>query len=59
MNYLMVVAHPDDEVLGVGGTIAKLVKDGNKVAVCVMCNQVYGLTKSLMKKGQKKGGFYP
>ena len=40
MNYLMVVAHPDDEVLGVGGTIAKLVKDGNKVAVCVMCNQV-------------------
>lgn len=36
MNYLIVVAHPDDEVLGCGATINKLVEDGNGVAVCTM-----------------------
>ena len=36
MNYLFVVAHPDDEVLGAGATIHKLVKQGNKVAVAIM-----------------------
>lgn len=36
MNYLFVVAHPDDEVLGAGATIHKLVKHGNKVAVAIM-----------------------
>lgn len=36
MNYLVVVAHPDDEVLGAGATIHKLVKNGNKVAVAIM-----------------------
>lgn len=38
MNYLFVVAHPDDEVLGAGATIHKLIKDGNRVAVCTMAN---------------------
>lgn len=37
MNYLFVVAHPDDEVLGAGATIYKLIKEGHNVAVCVMC----------------------
>lgn len=36
MNYLVVVAHPDDEVLGAGATINKLIKNGNKVAVAIM-----------------------
>ncbi len=36
MNYLFVVAHPDDEVLGAGATIHKLVSQGNKVAVAIM-----------------------
>ena len=36
MNYLIVVAHPDDEVLGAGATINKLIKEGNKVAVATM-----------------------
>lgn len=36
MNYLFVVAHPDDEVLGAGATIDKLAKEGNKVEVCIM-----------------------
>ena len=33
---LVVVAHPDDESLGAGGTIMKLVDAGNEVAVMVM-----------------------
>lgn len=36
MNYLFVVAHPDDEVLGAGATIHKLVSEGHKVAVAIM-----------------------
>lgn len=38
MKYLIVVAHPDDEVLGAGATIYKLIKNGNDVAVCTMAN---------------------
>lgn len=38
MNYLVVVAHPDDEVLGAGATINKLLKEGNEVAVVTMAN---------------------
>lgn len=33
---LVIAAHPDDEVLGMGGTIAKLVKDGNAVDVLIV-----------------------
>jgi LmbE family N-acetylglucosaminyl deacetylase len=36
MNYLIVAAHPDDEVLGAGATIHKLTADGNQVAVATM-----------------------
>ena len=36
MNYLVVVAHPDDEVLGAGATIHKLVNQGHRVAVAIM-----------------------
>lgn len=38
MNYLFVVAHPDDETLGAGATIHKLIKNGERVAVCTMAN---------------------
>lgn len=36
MRYLIVVAHPDDEVLGVGASIFKWIRDGNYVDVCIM-----------------------
>lgn len=39
MNYLIVVAHPDDEVLGAGGTIHKLINTGHKVAVAIMVSK--------------------
>ena len=38
MKYLVVVAHPDDEVLGAGATIHKLIQEGNEVAVATMAN---------------------
>ena len=40
MNYLFVVAHPDDEVLGAGATIHKLVQNGYKVTVAIMSGHV-------------------
>lgn len=39
MNYLVVVAHPDDEVLGAGATIHKLIEKGHNVAVAIMVSQ--------------------
>lgn len=36
MNILVVAAHPDDEVLGCGGTIARLAKKGNDVYVAIL-----------------------
>ncbi len=36
MNYLVVVAHPDDEVLGAGATIQKITSNGHTVDVCIM-----------------------
>lgn len=39
MNYLIVAAHPDDEVLGAGGTMYKLTQDGHEVSVCILSAQ--------------------
>lgn len=39
MNYLIVVAHPDDEVLGAGASIYKWSKAGDNVDVCMMCTE--------------------
>ncbi|WP_088007054.1 PIG-L deacetylase family protein [Indiicoccus explosivorum] len=40
MSYLVVVAHPDDEVLGAGGTIKSLTDKGEIVNVCILCSEV-------------------
>lgn len=39
-NVLVVVAHPDDEVLGAGGTIAKLTDAGVSVTTLILCGSV-------------------
>ncbi len=39
MKYLLVVAHPDDEVLGAGASIYKWTKQGDDVDVCFMCKE--------------------
>jgi len=41
MNVLVVAAHPDDEVLGCGGTIARLASEGARVSILILAN---GLT---------------
>lgn len=40
MTYLVVVAHPDDEVLGAGATMYKLAKEGHSVSVCILSGEV-------------------
>ncbi len=36
MNILIIAPHPDDEVLGCGGTIAKHKKQGDKIYLCIV-----------------------
>ncbi|ARI76251.1 PIG-L deacetylase family protein [Halobacillus mangrovi] len=40
MSYLVVVAHPDDEVLGAGATMYKLAQKGHSVNVCILSGGV-------------------
>ena len=53
MNVLVIVAHPDDEVLGMGGTIKKIVKNGDSVKIVIMAT---GITsrRSTKYKNQTK-----
>lgn len=40
MRVLVVAAHPDDEILGVGGTVAAHIDRGDEVTAVVMCEGV-------------------
>ncbi len=40
MNLLVIAAHPDDETLGCGGTLARLIREGNLVRVAFMADGV-------------------
>lgn len=42
MNVLVVAAHPDDEVLGCGGTIARLSAEGHQVHVAILGEGITG-----------------
>ena len=45
MINLLIVAHPDDEVLGFGGTGAKLVENGDIVQPVILCANVENRSK--------------
>ena len=51
-NTLITAAHPDDEVLGCGGTIAKLAAEGIIVHVAFLADGVFSREDS--KKNQQK-----
>ncbi|WP_423751532.1 PIG-L deacetylase family protein [Salinirarus marinus] len=40
MTVLCIVAHPDDEVLGVGGTLARHAEEGEDVHICILSDGV-------------------
>jgi LmbE family N-acetylglucosaminyl deacetylase len=39
MNVLVVVAHPDDEILGCGATLLRLKNEGHRIFSVVLCSQ--------------------
>lgn len=41
MNILVIVAHPDDEVLGMGGTIKKYTKNKHDVKIVIMATGIF------------------
>lgn len=55
MRVLVIAPHPDDEVLGVGGTIAKRVAHGDEVYVCVVTRAGEPLfSKEFVEQGRKE-----
>ena len=44
-KYLIIAPHPDDEILGCGGTINKIIKNKGQVAVLTICNHMPPLYK--------------
>jgi len=49
-NILVFAAHPDDEVLGCSGTVAKLISQGNKVKAVFFTNGVSSRGTGISKK---------
>lgn len=55
MRVLVIAPHPDDEIIGVGGTIAKRVKAGDEVYVCVVTKgQEPMFKKSIIKQVRRE-----
>ncbi|MDD3905552.1 MAG: PIG-L family deacetylase [Candidatus Omnitrophica bacterium] len=50
MKHLVLAAHPDDEVLGCGGTIAKRIKEGDEVTVAILTDGAVTRYKKGMAK---------
>ncbi len=54
MEKILVFApHNDDEILGVGGTIAKYIRENNEVYVCELTILTWNLWNKLSKRLKK------
>lgn len=51
---LIIAPHCDDEILGCGATMAKLISQGNKVFVAIMTNGYLGAPELFTKEGTEK-----
>lgn len=51
MRTLVIAAHPDDEVLGCGGTIARLTDEGHQVSIAILGE---GITSRYAQRDQAK-----
>ena len=54
MKILVIAPHPDDEVLGCGGTIKRYVKEGNDVFLCIVTKAYTPDWKEDFIKNRKK-----
>jgi LmbE family N-acetylglucosaminyl deacetylase len=54
MRVLVIASHPDDEVLGCGGTIAKHVHDGDEVHVLILAEGMTSRDDTRDRKGREK-----
>tara|TARA_Y100000591_G_scaffold125211_1_gene107042 strand:+ start:21572 stop:22297 length:726 start_codon:yes stop_codon:yes gene_type:complete len=54
MNILIIAAHPDDEVLGCGGSMAKWSKNGNEVHILIMAEGVTSRDKQRNRRQRIK-----
>jgi LmbE family N-acetylglucosaminyl deacetylase len=55
MKVLVIAPHPDDEIIGVGGTIAKRAKEGHEVYVCVVTKGMQPLFDDIfIEQGRKE-----
>jgi LmbE family N-acetylglucosaminyl deacetylase len=53
LKVLVIAAHPDDEVLGMGGTIKKYTKNGHNVKVIFMATGIFARRKDNYKNSSK------
>lgn len=55
MNILVIAPHPDDELIGVAGTIAKKIKENHSVYICIVTRGKEPLFDAeLIEKGRKE-----
>ena len=54
MKHLIIAAHPDDEVLGCGGTIVNRVREGDEVVVAILTDGAATRYKKSMAKVLRK-----